>query len=95
MNTAVERLTGIDWKAFVRRLRPSGEKCWLTLTVVWCLLLLRDLVNAKLGTYYGILPIGRLLFHHSLINDAEAIGGDLCLVSFYWFMYQRSKRTIR
>jgi hypothetical protein len=93
MNTAVGRLTAFDWKALARRLRPSGERIWLALTVLWCLFLLRDLVNVKLGTYYFIIDPAH--FHHGLVTDAYMIGFDLFLASFYWFMYQRSKNTIR
>jgi len=92
MSEAVGRLAGSDWKALIRRLRPSGEKTWLALCLIWCLLLLRDLVNTKLGTYYFILPLGHP-DHHDLVSDAWVIGLDLSLVSFYWFMYQRSKNT--
>ena len=93
MNTAVGRLGGVDWKALTRRLRPSGEKIWLALTVIWCLLLLRDLVNVKLGTYYFV-PI-RTFLHHNAANDAWSVGLDMALVSFYWFQYQRSKNKIK
>ena len=89
MEAILPALPRLDVKRLIRKLRPDGSLVWLVLFIMWCLYLLRDLINWKLQTHFFVVWYGSHKW------DPYSVGVDMLWVTITWLNYNRSRNQIK